>query len=320
MTKATLPGLFVALALGISLHAAKHLLPIDPILLALLIGAIWGQTPYISRVQKGFQFTEKHILATAIALMGLTLPGGMLKELGWQWIALGVPLLLYLVFVPRFFSPGEKRDAALLLGIGTGICGSAAIASATRVKSFSSNSSALALTSINLWGSLGLLAIPALLYFLPFNSQQLGWLTGGTLQSVGHAVAAGNALGTEAGEWAVWYKMQRVLWLVPVLLILSFGSAEPEKRNVKNLLFALPRFLWVFLALLALNATNWVPMDLVEKLKPIPGIFINAAMVGIGSKLTWTGIKSGGVHAFWLGGSFMLIQLTLLFLLAQALA
>lgn len=320
MTKSILPGLLLTLALGTTLYFTKNLLPIDPIVLALLIGAVWGHIPSFKWVQPGFQFTEKHILAIAIALMGITLPGYMLGELGWQWLALGLPLVIYLLVVPKIFPKGNKRDTALLLGMGSGICGSAAIASATRVKSFSNDASALALTSINLWGSIGLLTIPSMLYFFPISFQQLGWITGGTLQSVGHAVAAGNALGTEAGEWAVWYKMQRILWLAPVLLALSFGSAEPEKRNPKNLVMATPRFLWVFIFLLAINTAQVVPTQVVEFLKPFTAIFINAAMIGIGSKLSWTGIKAGGIHAFWLGGAFMLAQLLFMLLIVNALA
>lgn len=309
MEKPVRYGLILSALVGSAAYFLGKWGPIDGILIALILGAALGQWKTAKAYAPGFGLAEKHYLGTAIGLLGLTLPANVWSELDYRWLWLALPILSHWMLTGWFTPSGPRRDAARLIGLGSGICGSAAIAAAGRVRSFDPNASALGLASINLWGSIGLILIPVALSFVPVEAEELGWLTGGSLQSIGHAVAAGSALGEEPGSWAVWFKMQRVLWLVPVLLLLSLGPNGKASGSKTGILRALPKFLWVFLGLLLLRGFHLVPEILTELAAPLPTFLITWAMVGIGSKLTWGGIKAGGAPALVWGGLLMALQL-----------
>lgn len=221
----------------------------DPMLWFLLVGVLVGQIPFVVRKYASyFKLLEKHGLALTIALLGLRVgPDQLLHP--YLAVVVGVFITFWLMsrrLAPRF---GLKSEAGCLVSFGTTICGATAVATAApllqKKSSLSGGEVGAAVAAVNFLGALGIALVPLLANLLHFSPAQGGILAGGTLHAVGQALAAGFALGDEAGEWATLVKMSRVALLIPLLLYLNVlvqkkslnESAAPVRGAAKNMWF-----------------------------------------------------------------------------------
>jgi uncharacterized integral membrane protein (TIGR00698 family) len=202
----------------------------------------------------GSKWAEKYFLQAAIALMGLQISLGQIREMWlpallFSAVALCLMLLASVPF-PKVFD-GVDRKTRWLLAAGESVCGSAAIAALSGPTRAASKDAAASILVVNLLSTLGLVLIPLLLSSVDSSSMDSAWWTGGYLQSAGHALAAGFSMGEESGLWATAFKMERILLLIPLLwmsrMVFSNESVQSQGPNV------LPAFIWIFLAVLILN-------------------------------------------------------------------
>ena len=116
------------------------------------------------------------------------------------------------------------RGVALLTSIGSGICGAAAILGAESTIQTKPYKTAVAVSTVVIFGTLSMFIFPILYRNGTFvlSPNEMGIFTGATLHEVAHTVGAGNAMGKEVSDVAIIVKMIRVMMLVPVLLITSF--------------------------------------------------------------------------------------------------
>ena len=221
----------------------------------IILGAsmsIWPGPMNVFRI--GSKWAEKYFLQAAIALMGLQISLGQIREIWlpallFLAVAMGLMLLAYVPF-PKVFN-GVDRKTKWLLAAGESVCGSAAIAALSGPTRAASKDAAASILVVNLLSTLGLILIPLLLASVDSSSMDSAWWTGGYLQSAGHALAAGFSMGEESGLWATAFKMERILLLVPLLwmsrMVFSNEKVQSQGPNV------LPAFIWIFLAVLILN-------------------------------------------------------------------
>jgi uncharacterized integral membrane protein (TIGR00698 family) len=221
----------------------------------IILGAslsIWPRPMHVFRI--GSKWAEKFYLQAAIALMGLQISLGQIREM-WlpALLFLAVALCLMLlasVPLPKVFD-GVDRKTRWLLAAGESVCGSAAIAALSGPTRATSKDAAASILVVNLLSTLGLILIPLLLSSVDSSSMDSAWWTGGYLQSAGHALAAGFSMGEESGLWATAFKMERILLLVPLLWMsrMVFSNEKVQSQGPN----ALPAFIWIFLAVLILN-------------------------------------------------------------------
>ena len=101
------------------------------------------------------------------------------------------------------------------VGIGTAICGSAAIV-ATDIIKLNETQAGISIAAINLIGTVGIFALPLLgTQVLEFSTIDNGFMIGNTLQAVGQVVAAGFSIDDATGQVATIVKMGRVMMLTP---------------------------------------------------------------------------------------------------------
>ena len=221
----------------------------------ILLGAslsLWPKSMNVFR--PGSKWAEKYFLQAAIALMGLQISLGQIREM-WLpallFFAVALCLMLLTsVPLPKAFDSLDRKTR-WLLAAGESVCGSAAIAALSGPTRAASKDAAASILVVNLLSTLGLILIPVLLSSLDSSSMDSAWWTGGYLQSAGHALAAGFSMGEESGLWATAFKMERILLLVPLLwmsrMAFSNERIQDKRPNV------LPAFIWIFLAVLFLN-------------------------------------------------------------------
>lgn len=316
-------GIILSIIVALLAMSLSGLIPIGSVAIAIILGAILGNSIKIpNKFNSGITFSEKTLLALAISLMGINLNFKVLEELGFGTIFLiVVSLILTLVFT-NFLAKKQKFDSkfALILGIGNAICGSAAIAATKDIVKLDKDKSALAIAIVNLLGTIGLFVLPLVGLLLGLSDVQIGILLGNTLQSVGHAIAAGFGVNETVGQSATIVKMGRILLLTPVILWLVYTVAKnniTEQETEKKL--QVPLFVIGFIFFSILASLDILPKVAVESISWVSEMALIIAMGAIGLKISFKAIKESGWDAFVLAGYvfkfqiiFTLIMITLM--------
>ncbi len=283
--------------------------------LAIIIGIALGNTPWIpSSFEAGVKFSEKKILAAAIALMGLQLNITQLGELGLAIIPVIVIMMAVSISIGIFLGPkmGVRKNFGALLGIGNAVCGSSAIAALAPLVTDKKEEIGISVGVVNLLGTVGLFILPPLAIALQLDDANSGLLTGGSLQAVGHAVAAGLSVSPEAGEIATLIKMGRVLMLGPAVIILGLVFGKGQSENGKKAKVNLPGFIIVFTVLMLLNSFVDLPKEFLSTVKTIDKWLLIIAMAAIGNRILFKDLKAQGPKALLLGIIIFIFQLAFL--------
>lgn len=308
-------GLVLTFSIASLAMAISNMVAIGSVAIAIILGAIFGNSVLIpSKFNEGITFSEKTLLALAISLMGINLDFNVLKELGFNTIALIIFSLIATLIFTIYISKKLKfeKDFALILGIGNGICGSAAIAATKDIVKLDKDKSAIAIAIVNLLGTVGLFILPFIGLILGFSDVQIGILLGNTLQSVGHAIAAGFGVNEVSGQSATIVKMGRILLLTPVILWLIYVVAK-NKTNEKEETskFQVPIFVLGFIFFSILASFQILPLYLIDSISFVAKISLLVAMSAIGLKISFKAIKHSGWDAFVLAGYIFKFQILL---------
>lgn len=284
------------------------------VVIALLLGIIAANTmPFTNRWEKAITYGEKKVLGWAIGLMGLQLSFVQVQSMLWL-----IPVLIIMIILSLYL--GEKLAVAfgcgdkcgMLIGAGNAICGSSAIAAISPVIKSEPYETGVSISVIQILGTVGMLAIPALASVIPLEDDTVwGVLSGGTLQAVGQAIAGGFAVSESAGETATVLKMTRVLMLLPVVLYFSFRFRDKSDAGRK---LKFPSFILVFVALMVVSNVVDLHEDIRNYASGAQDFLLTYAMVSIGNKIHYKDLMVKGVKALKLGSFIFLIQLALFIL------
>lgn len=321
--KRYLPGILLSTLIALTGLFTSELIPLGSVTLAILIGIIIRNTIPLSAVFKpGIAYSEKKILAYAIALLGFSLDYRIFTALGFETliiIFLAVPFtILTALALGKLF--GLSRETSLLLGVGNGICGSSAIAAAQTVIQTDKENVGVSVATINLLGAVGIFLLPALCLLFPgLREQQQGILIGNTLQAVGQVSAAGYSVSDSVGETATIVKMGRILLITPVVMILASG----RKRGVaegKPALVNIPGYLIFFLLFSLINSAGILPPEISSLFAQASKYLLTIAMAGIGLSISTDVLKTGGRKTLLTAVSTWVIQIAFSVLLVMFLA
>ncbi len=311
--KQTTYGIILCVAIGIVASQLSIYIPIGSVAIAIIIGILVGNLVKPGKAfTKGISFSEKHILAFAIALMGVNLNFLILKELGVKSIvviivAMSVTILSSL-FLGKIFKFNQKF--ALLLGIGNGICGSSAIAATEQIIGSKEEDVGLSVAIVNFLGTLGIFILPFVATFiLKLSNINSGLLIGNTLQAVGQVVASGFSISNTAGQTATIVKMTRILLLTPVIFILIFAFSKKNKTNGTTKKAGVPLFIIGFVLFTLIPTFKLLPSEVIKIIGKISHYALIIAMAGIGLKITFSSILKDSKIALVIGSLIFVIQI-----------
>ncbi len=260
----------------------------------------------------GFNFAEKRILPLAIALLGVQLDLHLLANLGFRVFA-GICVTIAATLVASFMLGrlfGFNRDFSMLLGCGNAICGSSAIGAAAPVLNVDEDEVGLSVGIVNLLGTIGLATVPLLAFALHLDHIRGGFLAGGTLQSVGQAVAAGFSISDDTGQLATVVKMGRVLMLGPVILLLltvkRFGANTSGERKSG---FKIPLFIVGFGVLAGVAGGGFIIPALRIGILFLAKYLLLTAMAAIGIKIHLKTLFAKGPRVFFFGLAIASVQM-----------
>jgi len=307
-------GIGICIFVGVLGIALSTVTPLDAVTLSIVCGALVGNlAPVPTEWKSGIVWSEKKLLGIAIALYGLKLNFAQLQELGLKsfgmvLLAIGVTLLLSKP-IGKLFK--LDRRLGLAVGIGTAICGSAAIAATKDIIEADETQAGLAVAVINFIGTLGIFLLPILgIQILHLDTIDHGFMLGNSLQAVGQVVAAGFSVNDATGQIAVIVKMGRVLMLTPLIFILMRVFQQKSDEN-KGKAVPIPNFVLGFIFCSILATFQVLPETVNTPLTEIGKIFLIISMGGIGLKISFSKIREFGLSAMGMALILFLVQLGL---------
>lgn len=291
---------------------------IGSVAIAIILGAIIGNTfPLSSKFDIGITFAEKTLLGVAIALLGINLDFNVLFQLGFETILIVIISLISTLFFGMYAAKKMNFDEkfAQILAIGNAVCGSAAIAATKDIVKLDKDKTALAIAIVNLLGTVGLFILPIIGVLLGLDDIDLGILLGNTLQSVGHAIAAGFSVNETVGQSATITKMGRILLLTPVIFWLIYTVSKNKKlqeiEETASTKIKIPLFIVGFIVFSIIATLGILPKSVVDTLVILSDLLLLLSMSAIGLKISFKAIKQSGWEAFVLAGYVFKFQIIL---------
>ena len=312
--KNTAPGLLLTFLIALSSIYFSSFILIGSVAIAILIGLLVNNI-FLNKIEvfkSGISFSEKQLLSYAIILLGASLDFNSMSFLTIDKIL----IILVMIFISIFFCYligkliGLPKNLSLLLGMGNGVCGSSAIAGASKVIDTDENEVGISITIVNILGVLSIFILPYILnnFFSYLTDQQSGFIIGSTVQAVGQVTAAGFIINHDVGEYAILIKMIRIIMLGPLLLLLNFLPFR-KSVNKTNHFFSIPFFIVGFLIMSILASLNLIPDNILLLLTEISKFLFIVAMAGIGLKISFKSILGFGLKPFIVALTSFTIQI-----------
>ncbi len=134
-----------------------------------------------------------------------------------------------------------EKTTSILISVGTAICGGSAIIAIGSILKASTNQLTIATGTVFLLNAVALIVFPPLGHYLGLSEQQFGIWSAIAIHDTSSVVGAASKYGDIALNIASVTKMLRIIWIVPVSLILVFGFKENRET------FKIPLFIIGFI-------------------------------------------------------------------------
>ncbi len=340
-TPSSLPGWFLMIGIALfSTFLSKRIIvstrhPLESVTIAILFGLfLRNLIPLPNLFQMGISKYET-FLKSGIILLGIGLSFFAVLEIGAKAITLVVLCLLIAPLL--FFSIGRKAGLSekmnILVGIGTTICGSTAIAITASVIEAEGDDVSYAIGTISLFCIAAMFLFPIVAKLLGLNQSTFGLWAGTAIHATPQVVAAGYMYGEVAGQVATVAKLTRNIFMAPAVFLIGLWYMKKKLKKVEGLSKktkyskAIPFFLFGFLALAIIrtigDGTSFLPafqwMWFVQQVNELGKFLVLIAMAGIGLNTRLDTMRQIGPKPFLVGlvASILLaiISLSLIYLL-----
>lgn len=325
-----LAGLLLTTAIAIAAYQLHDLVGlIDSMLIAIVIGMVIRNTIGLpGRFVPGVKTAVLSLTSIGIVLMGARLDFHDVARTSTtafliSVVCVGVALTLTISLCRRL---GVSDKLGTLIGIGTAICGSSAIAVAAPVIEADDRDTAFAITTVTLFGMIAVFALPLLGTLMGLDETEFGVWAGTSVHAVPQVVAAGFAYGPTAGEVATIVKLARVLLLAPMVIGLGIWYGRKKRAEhvahvtkIGKLSKLVPPFIVGFLVLALANTLHLLPdftlhlrdsflweasdqkIVLSKLVTQISSFLLAISMAGVGLGVDLRGLAKVGLGALYIG-------------------
>ena len=189
---------------------------------------------------------------------------------------------------------GLERNLSFLISSGTAICGGSAIASVAPVMDAPVKDISIALSVVFVLNAVAIFIFPGLGYVLDMSQSQFGLWCAVAIHDTSSVVGATSVYGQQALELATTAKLARVLWIIPVVLVLSLLN-----KSGKQVKF--PWFVLLFVMAIVINyqlpLSDWLSQGIFRFSKAIMAIVLFL----MGTTLGLTRLKAIGYKPLLFG-------------------
>jgi uncharacterized integral membrane protein (TIGR00698 family) len=282
--------------------------PIADVSVALLIGLAIGQVA-ASRaelIRPGATAAGRVLLRLGIVLLGARLSLAQIAAIGLP-AAVVVAITMTVVFALVLSTARAVRIdpvMAILLAVGTAVCGNSAIVATAPVIGARGREVAYAVATITLFGTAAIFVYPAVGHLVGMNDVSFGLWSGIAINDTSQVVAAGSAYSPHALDVATVVKLIRNSLMAPLLVLIAWmwsrraGSAGETKGGLRR---AVPLFVVGFIAMAALRSAGVIDAPTAAALDSIARLLILVALAGVGLSIQVRDLRSVGPRPLALG-------------------
>lgn len=327
----TASGLLVAAVGGAALLFAPLVPGVNEVVAALLVGLLLanlgGDRVVLAPAVGAFML--KRTLKLAVILLGAGVQVALIRQVGVPALLVIVVAIVAALVATALLSrwQGLQARPAALVGIGTAICGASAIAALAPVVRAKQEEVGVALATVLGCNAVALLLYPVIGAAAGWDAAFYGTWAGVAVHDTASAVATGFALGHEAGEVATVVKLARILFLLPLLLIVAAAMTARQNDGVgdglgRRLWQSIPWFVVGFVAMVVANSLGWLgavgpvlsdtakilivfvvaAIGLTLRLRELASLGRRTVVVGAGASVTMAAVSLGVISALGIGG------------------
>ncbi len=299
-------------------------LSISPLIIGIVLGMIYANLLRMHLPETwvpGIQFCSKRLLRIGIILYGFRLTFQDIAAVGVAGVTVDAIIVAVTIVGGYFVGRALKmdKDTAMLVSIGSGVCGAAAVLGAEATMKSKPYKTAVAVATVVIFGTVAMFLYPVGFQsgLLDLTPAEMGIFSGSTLHEVAHAVGAGNALGSDIASTTVIVKMIRVMMLVPVLLLLGVWAARRARvvgagASAEKGKVTVPWFAFGFLLVIGINSLSvylntlstpvGIPAWGSDLINYVDTFLLTMAMVALGAETSFDKFKKAGAKPFILAG------------------
>ncbi len=290
--------------------------PVFAILIGMIVTLIvTNKEPFLG----GINYTSKKILQAAVVFLGFGMNLTEILAKGRQSLPIIISTIATSLIIAFLLYKALKLKAnnAILVGVGSSICGGSAIAATAPVIDASDEEVAQSISVIFLFNVLAALIFPTLGSLLGLSNEGFGLFAGTAINDTSSVTAAATAWdGIHGGntlDAAAIVKMTRTLAIIPITLALAIYRGRKAKlatssaASTFSLKKSFPYFVLFFVLASVVTTVFSLPAAVTAPLKDLSKFLIVMAMAAIGLNTNIIKlVKTGGKPIFtgfccWVG-------------------
>ncbi|VBB09148.1 Hypothetical protein LUCI_4434 [Lucifera butyrica] len=265
------------------------------IIIAVVYRQLWG---YPESLRAGIQFSAKRLLRLAIILFGLKLNMDVIFHQGLGLLVRDAGTITFSILMTLLIAKLIKADQSLslLLGIGTGVCGAAAVAAVSPILNAKEEDTALGVGIIALLGTVFAVGYTIIRPFVHLTGIQYGIWSGISLHEIAHVALAAAPAGQDALAIALLAKLGRVFLLIPLSFILMYWMKRKNNIQTGSKIdfpwFLIGFIVMSFLGSYVLGKSVVVPPNAMDGVSTLTTFILTMAMVGLGLNVSLNDLRT----------------------------
>ena len=208
---------------------------------------------------------------------------------------------------------GLDKKLTLLIASGAAICGGTAMVAIAPIIKARPKDLLTAITLIFLLNALAIIIFPIIGLYLGLSQDQFGAWAAMAIHDTSSVIGAAMVYGEEAVETAATLKLGRTLWLIPLILLLSYRYQDKSSTN-----FQLPFFVLFFIIAIAIGSFIDLNSETLNFIKLISQSFLLLGLFCIGSQIDKKVLSNISVKPLQLVLILWIIVIPSSYLLVQA--
>lgn len=291
---------FIAL-LGFGLSKITGFNRIGPLACSIIIAVVYRQIAgYPEKFRPGIEFSAKKLLRFAIILYGLKLNIDIIFNQGLPLLVRDIGTVAFAIIVMVLIAKWLKADASIsiLLAVGTGVCGAAAIAAISPIVKAKEEDTAIGVGIIALMGTLFSIIYTLIRPILPISAIDYGVWSGISLHEIAHVALAGAPAGEDALAIALLAKLGRVFLLIPLCFLFMYWMKRRSSENTGlDAKIAFPWFLIGFIIMSLIGSYvlgKYIPVSqmVMEGVSTTTTFILTMAMIGLGLNVSFQALRT----------------------------
>ena len=222
------------------------------------------------------------LLQTGIVILGLSISLTKAFSVTVSYLP-SISLLVIITFFLGIYIGkliGLDKKLTLLIASGAAICGGTAMVAIAPIIKARPKDLLTAITIIFLLNALAIIIFPIIGLYLGISQDQFGAWAAMAIHDTSSVIGAAMVYGEEAVETAATLKLGRTLWLIPLILLLSYRYQDKSSTN-----FQLPFFVLFFIIAIAISSFIDLNSETLSFIKLISQSFLLLGLFCIGSQI-----------------------------------